>query len=290
MQIKINTVGVDAQSSVSVLQFNSFITSGDKDTKKNRVDTGNTSNIGDNITNSSARSSRQDDQDHFGSSIDNDKSRISYNKSNCFDSGDTYSNLNNYYDIENEKSWNEKEIEIRNQNRNKIENTVNKEKEKTSGSGEINRIETDSLFTESESGSVRNIPKKRISPMIALLQSLLRIEENSVAEDENSLPSPTLSSQTRSQSQMPSQYLPRSQHNSVAQYHPFSSFPFQPLSPSNAPPFALFSSITVSLQLPGSRASYDGFSGASQISQSSLPHPRPPPLSLPIPSSPPLQI
>ena len=147
----------DAQSSLSVLQSNGFITSGDENTKKNRVDTGNTSNIGDNITNISTRSSRQDDQDHFGNSIDNEKSRISYNKSNYFDSGDTYSNLNNYYNIENEKSWN--------QNRIKIENTVSKEKEKTSGNGEINRIETDSLFTESESGSVRNIPKRRISPM-----------------------------------------------------------------------------------------------------------------------------
>ena len=182
----------DAQSSVSVQQSNGFITSEDENTKKNRVDTGNTSNIGDNITNISTRSSRQDDQDHFESSIDNEKSRISYKKSNYFDSGDTYSNLNNYYNIENEKSWNEKEIEIRNQNRIKIENTVNKKKEKTSGNGKINRIETDLLFTESESGSVRNIPKRRISPMTALLQSLLRIEENSVAEDENSLPSPTL--------------------------------------------------------------------------------------------------
>ena len=53
----------DAQSSVSVLQSNGFITSGDENTKKNRVETGNTSNIGDNITNiSTIREAREIDR------------------------------------------------------------------------------------------------------------------------------------------------------------------------------------------------------------------------------------
>ena len=281
----------DAQSSISVLRSNGFITTGDESKKNNTVDSRVRSHIGDDVTNVSNRSSRQDHRDHLKNSIDNENSGMGYNKSNYFDSGDTYSNLNNYYNIKNEKNWYEKEAENKNQNGSKTENTASREEGKISGNGENNRIKSDSLFTESESGSVRNIPKRRISPMTALLQSLLRIEENSVAEDEHFLPSPTLSSQTRSQSQIPSQYLPHSRHNSVTQYRPFSSFPFIPLSPS---PVALSipSPVSVSLQLPGSRSSNDG--SDQQTMQSSLPLPRPPPLSLPIPiaipTSPPPQI
>ena len=293
----------------------------------------------DDVTNRSYMSSSNGYQSPLCVSIGKQSSGIANNKPNYFDSDDTYYNRNDYnnkkgnnnsnsnsnminlkpdgiQDLTNKSSSTlcpplnytngyEIESEKRYRVRNKNEEDTNIEKKEVVQEVEDEGSMTDDSCTESE--YARNIPKRRVSPMTALLQSLLHIEERSLPEDEHALPSPSLSSQTRSQSkllpQRPFQGLSTStsisNRHSIAQYRPFSAPSpldisiIHPHSNANANPNPLSisqpHSTSMLLKQPSSPTSHH-FSSRS-IPPFTLPLSRPPPLSLPfpVPLSPPAQ-